>query len=956
MDNITTGFPSVNQSITNPNVNSDNALDKFTPYTFIQFIEIVSEDYKPETLTAFYNNYINKWNDRNVDLSNTNTNSIIDRYRDFLKDITLNFSSNAEKKFLTQLDFNNKYDLQIAMSFFSKKIRNIISYYKKKRSTLHYSLTKSKIKGSNLGLEQASKDLIIDFLENSSTGDINYNINDIKNNLSISITEYYDNYSQYFNKQPDVNEYGANYREYEPGALPKEDNLFLSLEANIIDKVFSAVSQEVRGLKETDQILSSKKKQTEKFIGSDFYYLSTDSNGTPDMGILFKCNKPYANFLNQDYPSTASIFSDKIISERDLGFFRPHNSAIATIQGKRIDFYEKDVYKPNQLYIFPDPNLFTNNQQILTFIVDTSRSINNRSKGIAINQPNPDKESTTFLGYSSEISQSRNLDTDLSYLYDQGYIDDSKKDLFGNIFGLIKDDNYYRQNVEYEIPKHIKNLVLNGYQFFDDLYGEGFNFNYSTADSSTFSETIRSGLTAFTNGLTAVGDQTPDLPLSSYFIFSRFFTPYQELIQPSNYLEVDYTRPESITFDADVKEGAYFRFSDTEALADPVRSGLSAFTDSADQFYFSDLVEGGIGYYDGATTIVRALCDSTGPGTAYKPGIALYEGLSGNFTYNVRLSGDNGVQNYDGSRFTDNIIFNYTQAEEGFEYRDNVYDLTSFSTVQTASESLFDRENHTGKIYVKNINKNPDTPSVKELTETLDYLSGKYSTAVCDELSTKVVNFDIIYNTLFIETSSYLVTEKTSYVNDKFISPNTFTNSININTNFFNRVSNRLRVNSDVFFCRMERDQLTFKDIRLYPTIYKYSYIDDKTQQIFPTTGNSAENSSCYFDLSTFDSVYIECSKPTLTYSSDNELFNLAVLIKDLNKAPLLVNYLFEYKDSVNFVDSTSFTSNNSRFTDNFINSSTGNIDLNNAFFTLSSSLPSLSTSKLPISATALIL
>ena len=82
MDNITTGFPSVNQSITNPNVNSDEALDKFTPYTFIQFIEVVSEDYKPETLTAFYNNYINKWNDRNVDLSSTNTNSIIDRYRD----------------------------------------------------------------------------------------------------------------------------------------------------------------------------------------------------------------------------------------------------------------------------------------------------------------------------------------------------------------------------------------------------------------------------------------------------------------------------------------------------------------------------------------------------------------------------------------------------------------------------------------------------------------------------------------------------------------------------------------------------------------------------------------------------------------------------------------------------------------------------------------------------------
>lgn len=954
MDNITTGFPNVNQSITNPNVNSDEALDKFAPYTFLKFIEIVSESYKPETLTAFYNNYVNKWNTRNVALSKNNTTSIIDRYRDFLKDVTLNFSSNAERKFLTQLDFEDSYDMQIAMSFFSKKIRDIISYYKKKRNTLHYSLTKSKVKGSSVGVEQASKDIIVEFLENRETGNIDYNINEIKENLSVSLVEYYDNFGQYFNKTPDVNEYGANFKQYEPGILPGNTNLFTTLETDLVNEIFSSVSDELKNIKEVDKVFSSKKRQTEKFIGSDFYYLSTDSNGNPDIGILFKSDKPYANFLNQDFPSTASVFSDQIISERDLGFFRPHNSAIVTIQGKRIDFYEKEDYRPNQFYIFPDPNLYTNDQSILTFIVDTSRSINNASKGISKNQPNPDKESTTFLGYSSEIKGERDLDTDLSYLYDQGYIDDSKKDIFGNIFGLVKDNNYYRNNLINETPKTIKNLVINGYTFFDDLYDEGYDFDYDLSDSSTFSQTIRSGLTGFTNGFNAPGDQTPDLPLSSFFIFSRFFNPYEELIQPSDYLTVDYTRPESITFDADVKEGAYFRFSDSETLADPVRSGLSAFSDSSDQFYFSELVEAGIGYYDGGLTVVRALSDNTGPGTAYRAGISLYDGLSGDFSYNVRLSGGNGVKNYDGSRFTDNIIFNYTQAEEGFEYIDTVdsSNVTSVTTVDSTAESAFDRQNHIGKIYVKNINKAPTEPAVKELTETLDYLSGKYSTTICNELSTKVMNFDILYDTLFVETSSFLVTEKTSYQNNKFVSPNTFTNSLNINTNFFDKVSNRLKVGSDVFYCKIQKDQLTFKNIRLYPAIYKYSFIDDKTEQIFPTTGNSAE--TCSFNLSSFDSVYIESGKPYLTYNSDNEQFNLAVVLKDLNKGPLLVNYLFEYKDSVNFLNNSTFSSNNSRFTDNFTNN--GAVDLSNAVFTLSSSVPSLSTSKLPLSSAALIL
>jgi len=954
MDNITTGFPNVNQSITNPNVNSDEALDKFTPYTFLQFIETVSESYKPETLTAFYNNYLNEWNTRNTSLGVSNQELILDRYRDFLKDITLNFSSNAEKKFLTQLDFNDKYDMQIAMSFFSKKIRNIISYYKKKRNNLHYSLTRSKVRGSSIGVEQASKDLIIDFLENRDTGNIDYNIQDIKTNLSVSLTEYYDNFAQYFNREPDVKEYGANYKEYEPGVINKGSNLFRDLESDLINELFSSVDNELSNLKELDQVLSSKKRQTEKFIGSDFYFLSTDSNGNSDIGLLFKSEKPYANFLNQDYPSTASIFSDQVISERDLGFFKPSNTAIATIQGKKIDFYKKSEYKPNQFYIFPDPNLYTNNDSILTFIVDTSSSINNRSKGIAINQPNPDKESTTFLGYSSEINKERNLNTDLSYLYDQGYIDDSKKDIFGNIFGLVKDNNYYRSNLEFEIPKHVKNLVLNGYTFFDDLYSEGYNFDYDTTDSTTFSETIRSGLTGFTNGFNAPGDQSPDLPLSSYYIFGRFFAPYQELIQPSDYLKVDYTRPESITFDADVKEGAYFRFSDSEALADPVRSGLSAFSESSDQFYFSELVEAGIGYYDGAATVVRALSDDTGPGTAYKPGVALYKGLSGNFTYNVRLSGGNGVKNYDGSRFTDNIIFNYTQADEEFLYNDTVdsTNVTDFETVNAADVSTFDRNSHVGKIYIKNVNESSVAPAVKELTQTLDYLSGKYNNTICHELSNKVVDFDILYDTLFIETSSFLVTEKTSYVDNKFVSPNTFTSTLNINTNYFDKVSNRLKVGSDVYYCRIEKEQITFKNVRIYPTIFKYNFTKDKTEQIFPTTGNNAN--SCMFNLSTFDSVYIESGKPVLTYNSDNEQFNLAFLIKDLNKGPLLINYLFEYKDTINFLHTSSFSSNNSRFTDSF--TTNGETDLSNTFFVLSSVTPTLSTSKLPLSSAALIL
>ena len=964
MDSIVQGFPSMNLSITNPNVSNRDALDKFRPFTFLEFVQTVSETYPPETLTDFYNTYINRWNIKTNTKTEDNSQIIIDRYKDFLKDITLDFTTNAEKTFLTQIDFNDPYDLEIAISFYSKKIRDITTYYRNKRNSLHYSTIKAQLKGSNFGIEQAAKDLIVNFLENRDTASIDYNIQDVKDNVAVSLTEYFDNYSQYFNQEPDEDKYGRNFLGYDPTGLPR-DNLFLAEDTTLIEQAFAGVGREILALKEANELFQNKRKQTEKFIGTDFYYLSTNDVGElSDPKILFTADKPYGNFLNQNYPSTASVFSDEIISERNLGFFRPHNSSIVAIEGQRINFFkrEKSEDNPNKLYIFPDPALYTNNDNIFAFIVDTSRSINNSSKGIAVNQPNTDKESTSFLGYNSEIGQSRNLNTDLSYLYDQGYLDDSKKDLLGNIFGLIKDYDYYRSSIVGEAPKQIKCLTLNGYQFFDSLYGEGYDFDYDTTDSSTFSQTIRSGISSFTNGLTGFGAPPPgydpigtvEFPSSARDLFFRYFNPYQECDVVTNFSQVDYDQPETAVINTDVKEGGYFMFSDTEELADPTRSGLSAFTTDfqAEPFYFSELIEAGIGYFTGEYTtdsLFRALSDDTSNWT---------KSLSGNFTYNVRLSGDNDVKNYDGRLFVSNIIYNYDLSQEKFDYRSEVYSPTTFTTVQTASESLFNKGDHIGKIYIKNINKAPETPAVQELTDTLTYISGKYNTTICNELSTAVDNFDILYDTLFIETSSYLVIEKTLYKDYTFTAPGTFTNSLAINTNFFDKVSNRLKIGNDVFYCRMGRDQLNFKDTRLYPEIYKYNYNLEKSEQIYPTTSNPVISSACFFNLSTNSTVYLECSKPVLTYSSVNEQFNIAVLLKDQNKGPLLVNYLFEYTNKITFLDVDSYNSTDSKFTFNFIDNDAA-IDLGSLSFLLCShqtSITATNVSPIPLSAAALIL
>ena len=87
-------------------------------------------------------------------------------------------------------------------------------------------------------------------------------------------------------------------------------------------------------------------------------------------------------------------------------------------------------------------------------------------------------------------------------------------------------------------------------------------------------------------------------------------------------------------------------------------------------------------------------------------------------------------------------------------------------------------------------------------------------------------------------------------------------------------------------------------------------------------------------------------------------MFNLGFILKDQNKSPRLYNYIFEYKNSVNFIKTQYYIGNDMSQTFNFIKT-TGwgdpEKDLSFLEFALSSGDPTLSISSAP-SAASLIL
>ena len=122
-------YPQVPKSITNPDVFYKDALDNNAPLDYINFLKLTK--YNNKDGNKYYESYISRWNAYKRKASTTSQETIIEQYRDFIKDISLNYTTVEEKKFLSKIDFNDPLDLDIAIPFFVNKISEISEISKK---------------------------------------------------------------------------------------------------------------------------------------------------------------------------------------------------------------------------------------------------------------------------------------------------------------------------------------------------------------------------------------------------------------------------------------------------------------------------------------------------------------------------------------------------------------------------------------------------------------------------------------------------------------------------------------------------------------------------------------------------------------------------------------------------------------------------------------------------------
>tara|TARA_A100000172_G_scaffold3619_1_gene2226 strand:+ start:41624 stop:43396 length:1773 start_codon:yes stop_codon:yes gene_type:complete len=184
-----------------------------------------------------------------------------------------------------------------------------------------------------------------------------------------------------------------------------------------------------------------------KTIGTDYYYLSTDSQYNSVSGIMFEATNKVNNLLNINHPTTLSISTSSQVFERDISYyFRPTDFSVLKMQGE-FDFVKKDNLKDNNVYMFPDPNNYGSVSWLgksprpspFDFILKED-IYKNKSSSFGVKNTKSTNKNQNFYSYDT-LEQKRYKPNYLSSFptkypekFNNGIIENVNYDIYGNEF------------------------------------------------------------------------------------------------------------------------------------------------------------------------------------------------------------------------------------------------------------------------------------------------------------------------------------------------------------------------------------------------------------------------------------------------------------------------------------------------------------------------------------------
>lgn len=406
-------------SITDEKISASAADDNNKPFTYIEWLERVSVDTKnTQDYTSQYNQYLQAWSAVKKLNNKETTNVIQSRYKTLLKDITLNYTTSEEKRFLSNININNIRHVESALPFYVSKIKQITIYVCKQRDDLkRQRITQS----SSSSIEGTARAVSTTVLNEFISPDVDNNTMDVDNDVefNVNIVELYDLSTNYF-KQNNIpynsKLYSADVEIIKSVLNECKPKLVLSSSVNLIlagnttdsptqlDLDYVNHSEFFNYIKSFDNLNRYiQQEYVSNLLGSNVYSLSAGA-----LTLIEEPSKPWRNYLNRHTLSINDKHDTTNLSRiQDVGgFFTPSNTGLLTFYSHkpRLQITDtsiivdkvQDVYKHgNSILSNTTSNPVDHIEDVLWVKADIS---NEKLHGDIVD----DELAATFTGYTSQ--------------------------------------------------------------------------------------------------------------------------------------------------------------------------------------------------------------------------------------------------------------------------------------------------------------------------------------------------------------------------------------------------------------------------------------------------------------------------------------------------------------------------------------------------------------------------
>lgn len=464
-----------------------NASDRQRVFTYIEFVKMFGYENDINTFITEYKDYVTKWASiKKESITLSDDDYVMSKMVDILKSITLDYSSYEQQDFIAHIDLTNKAHLKALSAFYSRKIREITEFYRKKRNESVTIIRRNSMKGSTKSIQQVIYEKVFDFV--FSNRNIVPSYKNIKRDLLISIQNYVDTYSEYFDiprqkqftdetraKMLSANMNDVDYRMYLEIELVISEILFsgnvyleeIPLVAQLGVDLSQSCVGDMLALKnnlmantqinqvDLNEQVALKRKLYEKYLGCDLWYMYVDLQGNIKMDILCQAKNPSGNLLNCGSADTATIENEELTLLSHIGlFFKPQKISILKVNAKDYTWtVDTDVIENDTMYVFPDPSRYGdigNNKQAtypLVMQYKLDYDIRNLSSGVATDDPIKYITDQGWYSYYSKqeddfkVIDNKDYEYVFTWLANRGFISNYQQDIWGNHFGILKGCN-----------------------------------------------------------------------------------------------------------------------------------------------------------------------------------------------------------------------------------------------------------------------------------------------------------------------------------------------------------------------------------------------------------------------------------------------------------------------------------------------------------------------------------